>query len=91
MLRRAASVDIPTASMVRSEVLLGLIRQAILLCPDIGTAKTVGFDQASWCAEDDAGGALLRPKHDRGSPASLSFSRATPEHCPVPTIGSMLR
>jgi small-conductance mechanosensitive channel len=35
--RRAASLDIPTLSSARAEVLTDLIRQAILLCPDILT------------------------------------------------------
>ena len=35
--RRAASVEIPTFSSARSDHLLNLVRQAILLCPDILT------------------------------------------------------
>lgn len=35
--RRAASVEIPTLSSARSEHLMDLVRQALLLCPDILT------------------------------------------------------
>jgi small-conductance mechanosensitive channel/CRP-like cAMP-binding protein len=35
--RRAASVEIPTLSTARSETLIGLVQQAILLCPAILT------------------------------------------------------